>query len=80
MPAAKLAFWHRCFVDLAYFLNFVTYFFTEGMNEYKRKVKGREKFQKCVETVDRHLEQSYRIYIPTSEDNLAKNVNLGKFK
>lgn len=45
------------------------------MNEHKRKAKGKEKLDKCIDTVQKHLEQAYRIEIPMDKDDkLTKYV------
>jgi len=39
------------------------------MNERQRIAKGKEKLQKCTNTLQKHLEQSYRIEIPVDEED-----------
>lgn len=49
--------------------------FTEAMNIRQREQKGKEKLQKCVVTVQKHLEKSYRIELPNQiDDNLPLYV------
>ena len=39
------------------------------MNIRQRKAKGREKLKKCINTVQKHLEQACHIEIPIVEDD-----------
>ena len=39
------------------------------MNIRQRKSKGREKLNKCINSLQKHLEQAYNISIPIGEDD-----------
>ncbi|CAL4179426.1 unnamed protein product [Meganyctiphanes norvegica] len=50
---------------------------TKGLNERQREKKGKDKFQKCIATIQMHLEQSYRIELPVQiDDRLQMYENL----
>ena len=45
-------------------------YFIEGLPESQRKKKGKEKLEKCISTLQEHLEQSYRVELPVYIDEL----------
>ena len=44
----------------------------EGLPESQRKKNGKEKLEKCISTLQEHLEQSYRIELPVHIDELQR--------